>query len=180
MASGVVLGVILLFTVAQGFTMPWSVVDKRSSTMRRNMVLVTPPSKYPTQRGSPVDSRKIVTDNHLQAIRLNHILFASEELARASLVQLRSSSYPFDEMAQQISNCAETRAEGGSIGWVTVTTPETNTKPTTGVEAAKDVNEHLDLLLPPEARNQVLQQNTKVQKTMSCCLFSFVHCVCVL
>ena len=37
--------------------------------------------KYPTLRGSEVDSRKIVSEP-LLALRVGHVLFASEELAR--------------------------------------------------------------------------------------------------
>ena len=102
-------------------------------------------SIYPTERGSEVDSRKIVAQQ-LSAVRLSHILFASEELATKSLNELRSASLSFDDLARQISNCAETREEGGSIGWVSLNDAE---------------NEHLDLLLPPDARRQVTQQTTK-------------------
>lgn len=92
-----------------------------------------------------MDSRKIVAQE-LTAVRLSHILFASEELASKSLNELRSASLAFDDFAKQISNCAETRKEGGSIGWVSLDDTE---------------NEHLDLLLPPEARRQAMAQTTK-------------------
>ena len=38
--------------------------------------------KYPTVRGSEVDSRKIVSDQPLLALRVGHVLFAGEEMAR--------------------------------------------------------------------------------------------------
>lgn len=121
------------------------------------MVLVTPPSKYPTERGTTVDSRKIVSNKeHLQAIRLNHILFASEELAQSTLLDLRAASLAFDELAAQISMCTETREEGGSIGWMAIHEGETN------------VNEHLDALLPPEARQELLAKQTKVRNQRDC------------
>ena len=111
----------------------------------------TPASKYPTERGSEVDSRKIVAGgsgrDHLTAVRLKHIVFASEELASLSLAQLRSAQTNFDDLAAQISNCAETREQGGEIGWVSVST---------GAD-----NEHLDLILPEEARIKVLGTSTK-------------------
>ena len=114
-------------------------------------MVATPPSKYPTQRGSTVDSRKIVSQglaqSNLQAIRLKHILFATEDLAKASLNELRSAGIFFDDLAKQLSNCAETRDEGGEIGWVNIET---------------DGNEHLDLILPKHAREKVFQTSTKV------------------
>lgn len=106
-------------------------------------------STYPTQRGSEVDPRKIVAGgtgkDNLIAIRLKHILFASEELANQSLSKLRSAQINFDDLAMQISNCAETREEGGEIGWVNM----------------KQDNQHLDLILPENARTKVLGTSTK-------------------
>lgn len=114
---------------------------------------MTPPSKYPTARGSEVDSRKIIATGAgrqaLTAIRLAHILFASEELADASLHELRTSSISFEELAGQISLCTETRGEGGSIGWITVNDED-------GLK-----NEHLDGVFPREAREQAIQITTK-------------------
>ena len=85
---------------------------------------MTPESKYPTMRGSEVDSRKIIATGagrqHLTAVRLNHILFASDELAQASLHELRTATMSFEDLANQISLCTETRDKGGSIGWVTI------------------------------------------------------------
>lgn len=111
----------------------------------------TPLPKYPTQRGSTVDSRKIVSSgaakDNLTAIRLKHIVFASKDLAVQSLEKLRSAQTSFDDLAVQISNCAETREKGGEIGWVSV-----------GPDAD---NEHLDLILPQEARDEVFQLSTK-------------------
>lgn len=114
---------------------------------------LTPPSKYPTQRGTTVDSRQIIATGagrqHLTAVRLAHILFASEELADASLHELRTASISFEELAQQISLCSETRDSGGHIGWVTLDDPD-GTK-----------NEHLDLLFPAQAREQAVHITTK-------------------
>ena len=111
----------------------------------------TPASKYPTQRGSEVDSRKIVAGgagrDNLTAVRLKHIVFASKELASQSLDQLRSAQTNFDDLAAQISNCAETRDKGGEIGWVSV--------------SQFGDNEHLDLILPEVARIEVLGLTTK-------------------
>lgn len=108
-------------------------------------------SKYPTERGSEVDSRKIVGDQQLSAIRLSHILFSSQELATNSLGQVCLANISFDELAKQISNCAETREQGGFVGWVSLD------------DEGSSVNNHLDLILPPDARKQVLQLSTKVR-----------------
>jgi MiaB/RimO family radical SAM methylthiotransferase len=113
----------------------------------------TPPSKYPTQRGSTVDSRKIIATGsgrlHLTAVRLAHILFASSDLAEASLHELRTASISFEDLAHQISLCTETRKEGGEIGWVTLDDQD-GTK-----------NEHLDGLFPQQARVQAVHITTK-------------------
>lgn len=114
-------------------------------------MVVTPPSKYPTQRGSEVDSRKIIASGsgrqHLTAVRLKHIVFASEELASQALSSLRSAQINFDDLAKQISNCMETRDKGGEIGWVSISSDADN--------------EHLDTILPETARDEVLRLSTK-------------------
>jgi len=113
--------------------------------------IATPTPKYPTARGGIVDSRKIIANGagreHLSAVRLKHILFASKELASLSLAKLRHAGINFDDLAMQISNCAETREKRGEIGWVGV-----------GVEGS---NEHLDLILSENSRETVLQKTTK-------------------
>jgi len=120
-------------------------------------MVATPPSKYPTKRGSTVDSRKIIASGtgreHLTAVRIKHVLFASHELARQSFVQLRNAAITFDDLALQISNCVETREKGGEIGWVSTILGEATDD--------SDKNEHLDLILPESARNEVLQKTTK-------------------
>jgi len=120
-------------------------VASRGSTALNMVAAPIHKSIYPTERGSEVDSRKIVAQK-LTAVRLSHILFASEELATNSLNELRSASLSFDDLARQISNCAETREQGGSIGWVALDDND---------------NEHLDLVLPPDGRTRVLEQTTK-------------------
>jgi hypothetical protein len=113
----------------------------------------TPPSKYPTQRGTTVDSRKIIATGsgrlHLTAVRLAHILFASEDLAEASLHELRTASISFEDLAQQISLCTETRKNGGAIGWVTLDDHDGSK------------NDHLNGLFPKEARVQAMHITTK-------------------
>ena len=131
-------------------------------------ITTTPPSKYPTQRGDTVDSRKIVAaagaKQYLTAIRLSHILFASEELARRTLDQLRDAVISFDDLARQISNCAETRENGGNIGWVSTDEKFGTNDGTTTTDSSSSstINEHLDLILPPEARTQIINLSTKV------------------
>lgn len=115
--------------------------------------IVTPEPKYPTLRGSTVDSRKIISGGsagreHLSAIRVKHVLFASEDLALQSLSKLRSAEIDFEDLAAQISNCAETRNKGGEIGWVSSS-------------EADAANEHLDLMLPKNARENVIEKSIK-------------------
>ena len=124
-----------------------------STPPKKEQPMKTPNSKYPTARGSEVDSRKIIASsssgrNHLSAVRIKHILFASEDLAKQSLNELRSAGMNFDDLAMQISNCGETRQSGGEIGWVSVSNEE--------------LNRHLDDILPENARNEVLGMTTKV------------------
>ena len=74
-----------------------------------SMFSLTPPSKYPTARGSEVDSRKIIAigagRQALTAVRLAHVLFASDELAQASLHEVQTGSITFEDLANQISLC---------------------------------------------------------------------------
>ena len=114
---------------------------------------LTPASKYPTARGQTVDSRKIIATGagrlHLTAVRIGHILFASEDLAESSLHELRMATISFEELAQQISMCAESREKGGSIGWVTIDDQDGSK------------NEHLDGIFPAQAREQAIHITTK-------------------
>lgn len=120
------------------------VVSKSSST---------PSPKYPTSRGTTVDSREIVATGKgrqfLMAVRLNHILFASYDLAESSLHELRTASISFEDLAQQISLCTDTREEGGEIGWITVDDKDGSK------------NEHLDGIFPRDGREQAIQISTK-------------------
>lgn len=120
----------------------------------------TATTAWPTRRGTTVDSRKIIATGagrqHLMAVRLAHILFASEELAEASLHELRTATIAFEDLARQISLCEETRDAGGTIGWVS----------TGDADAANDdgpanSNEHLDGIFPQQARQQAVAITTK-------------------
>ena len=74
-------------------------------------------------------------------------------------------------MAKIVSNCAETREEGGSVGWVnlsetfhddtTATNNNNNNNNNNNEETKKNPNEHLNQILPPSARQDILTQNTK-------------------
>lgn len=164
----VLAGVALLGGTVQAFTATTS-RSKAGTTTALRMVstspnpklpftnsggIITPDSKYPTARGSEVDSRKIIATGagrqHLTAVRIQHILFQTEDLAEASLHQVRSAAIPFEEMATQISACSETRDKGGKIGWITMDEQDD-----------PSVNEHLDLIFPKEAREQMIQITTK-------------------
>lgn len=130
-----------------------SMVSSSPPSNKQTKFSSTPPSKYPTMRGSEVDSRKIIATGagrqHLTAIRLAHILFASDELAQEALHELRNAAITFEELAGQISACSETRDKGGTIGWIEVS------------DADGSKNEHLDMIFPKEAREQAVQITTK-------------------
>ncbi|KAL7576306.1 hypothetical protein ACA910_018127 [Epithemia clementina (nom. ined.)] len=116
-------------------------------------------AKYPTQRGDTTDSRKIVATgagrSHITAVRLKHILFATDELAQSTLHQLRSGDILFEDLAKQLSACTETRNHGGEIGWV-------SSDPITDPESTDyDAESHLDQVLPRSARQTVVQITTK-------------------
>ena len=107
----------------------------------------------------------------LLALRLSHILFASTELAKQSLDKLTKAEWNFDKMAMVVSNCPETREEGGSVGWVNLNedftsssydTSSTSALPNSASETTKkNPNQQLDLILPPSARKQILSTPTK-------------------
>lgn len=149
-----------------------------SSTSSSSSSTTTPAPKYPTLRGTTVDARQIIKTGaarqYLTAIRLAHILFASRDLADASLHRLRSADITFQELAEQISACTETRDKGGALGWVNVpaTVDKKQESSTSNDDDASsqstninnnmvDDNEHLDMLFPKEAREQIIQITTK-------------------
>jgi hypothetical protein len=93
-----------------------------------------------------------------------------------SLEKLTSAEMNFEQMASILSNCAETREEGGNIGWVNLS--ESFNDDTLTIDAAaassttsspeeeaipkkKNPNEHLDLILPRSARKELLSTPTK-------------------
>ena len=144
-----------------------STSEDHLSTKAAQTKFTAPPPKFPTERGTTVDSRKIVAGSSssagaLTAVRINHILFASKDLAESSLNELKKAGIQFDTLASQISNCYETREEGGNVGWMSLN------------EAAGE-NGHLNLILPREARDQVLSMSTKV----SLFIWEFVSFCCV-
>ena len=177
--------------------------------------------KYPTSRGSEVDSRLFIdykkktgtssspspptpsdgssssystssSTSPLLALRVSHILFASEELATQTLDKLTSATanteeWNFEHVAKGISNCAETRDEGGEVGWVNLNEEFSsydtynnedndddddddafgNSASTTDVESERETtinnnpNQHLDLILPPTVRKHILSTPNK-------------------
>jgi len=125
----------------------------------------TPTPKYPTLRGTTVDARKIIKSGvarqYLTAIRLAHILFETRDLADASLHRLRAADISFSDLARQISACVETRDKGGNLGWVNVPTTKDKRNSDGNSDERVDDNEHLDLLFPKEAREQIVQITTK-------------------
>ena len=85
----------------------------------------------------------------------------------------------FDDLAGQISNCVETREEGGEIGWVNVdghsnedaVVDDVGVVGVVGVVAGggenSDSNEYLDLILPKNARDEVFTMSSKVRHSFS-------------
>lgn len=185
-AAASVISMFMLAPTTQAFQLPSSCHHRTSlaSTVAGNeetAVVVTSPItgsetniKYPTKRGSEVDSRKIISytvqngdnDNDengsspLLALRLSHILFASKELATQTLDKLTAAEWNFEQMAESVSNCAETREEGGSIGWLNLSEKFDDDGNNNSLEM-KNPNEHLDLILPPSARQHIITTPSK-------------------
>lgn len=194
---------LLLASIAHGFQPPAAIghrqhrithhVPLHSSTEERTTEVVTSPItgsetniKYPTARGSAVDSRLFIDyktstssdGSPLLALRLSHILFASKEMASQTLDKLTKAEWNFEEMAEKVSNCGETREEGGSVGWVNLSEDfSTEVTTTTSSEDEKNPNEHLDLILPAEAREQILSTPTKPGDILMVESFRGVHLV---
>ncbi len=80
-----------------------------------------------------------------------------------SLEKLTRAEWNFEDMAKIVSNCAETRAEGGNIGWVNLAESFDASSIDAQVEGEKkkNPNEHLNEILPPLARQQIFSQTTK-------------------
>lgn len=112
----------------------------------------TAKTAYPTKRGDEVDSRKIVAQGsarkNLTAVRVSHILVQNEELANTFLAQLKKADVTFEKLAGLISDCVETREHGGSVGWVSCSEGD-------------GTNEHLEEILPADAREELLRSSTK-------------------
>jgi Uncharacterized protein family UPF0004/PPIC-type PPIASE domain len=124
--------------------------------------------KYPTARGTTTDARQIIATGmgkkYLEAVRLSHILFCSHELATETLDVLRSGTQSFEEVAQLVSACDMTKSHGGAVGWVQVNErAETSSshESSNAENSQGEINSHLDDILPPNAREQVLQISTK-------------------
>jgi hypothetical protein len=114
-------------------------------------------SRYPTARGSPVDSRSIVASGrrHLTAVRVRHILLLSRDLAERCLHLLRAGEVAFAEQAAAVSACSETRGGGGELGWISVPSSDD------GGGGDDERNGHLDGIFPASARKQFLCMATK-------------------
>jgi tRNA A37 methylthiotransferase MiaB len=147
--------IFLLMVACTGSAFQRSMTPSPRHSLQLSMVLERKPPKnsiYPTFRGSETDSRKIVVKSRemLQAIRIQHILFASEELAQASLHELRDAQMKFEDLAKLVSNCELTRLKAGEIGWLSM-----------DVQNDETTDSHLDEILPAEARQQLVQIATK-------------------
>lgn len=159
-------------------------VSTTTASATTSIINTTP--AYPTARGTTTDSRQIIATGagrqYLTAVRLAHVRLATEELATQALHQLRDGSVRLADLAQQISACPATRDAGGEIGWVSVEKNEHEdehdgpssggTKPSSDPATTNHRNNtpstsrtidqsHLDDILPPEARRQVVHITTK-------------------
>jgi MiaB/RimO family radical SAM methylthiotransferase len=160
----------------------WSLLRRSAHPQLGGLPALLP--KYPTLRGSELDARKIIATGvgrqYLTAVRMQHILLLTEEMAVAQLNMLRSSNnnmMRLDELAPLVSACTVTRNKGGAIGWVSVqedtddnkennfTSSTTNELVVEQSRASAAIgggkNSHLDDILPREAREQVILITTK-------------------
>ena len=124
----------------------------------------TPLPVYPTARGSQVDPRKIVATGkgkqYLTAVRVQHVLLATEEMALDTLHQLRAAAISFGELARLFSACTSTRDFGGEIGWISVREETVNSSNNNG-ESPLAPNAHLDDIFPAPARQKLVQITCK-------------------
>jgi hypothetical protein len=115
----------------------------------------TPFPKYPIERGSMVDSRKIVHPTSTLSIRVAHILFETEEMAISALQRLTSSPHTsLQEMAGQISACKVTRSKNGDVGWIHASSDEEHVQAHNGGRNPYDI-------LPTAAQIEIFQRTTK-------------------
>ena len=120
---------------------------------------------YPTLRGMTVDSRQIVASSglrtHMTAILVSHCLFCTMELAEESLLNLRTAAISdFATLAYSVSACNATRGEHGLVGWINIPSPKYDIVDSSP-EAMVDPNEHLNELIPKNARDTLLNIVTK-------------------
>jgi len=120
----------------------------------------TTTTAYPTARGSEVDARKIVAAGrqHIQALLVAHCLFATQDLAEESLLRLRMAQVDFETLASTVSACGETRDDKGLVGWVNLHHHHADDSSSSSSISS---NEHLDGILPVEARDTLARMVTK-------------------
>jgi len=134
-----------------------------------------------------MDARKIVASGrqHLEALLVSHCLFATEALAEESLLRLRTAQVDFETLASSLSACSETREEKGLVGWVNLQQQEQSSSASSASTATEnqdgnrrdDINEHLEGILPKQARDTLIRMVTKPVRALSTCVpFSFASC----
>ena len=152
-----------------------STTERISSSSNKNMPSTTTSNNpsgptYPTLRGMPVDSRQIIsasgTRTYITAILISHCLFCTQDLAEEALLSLRASTLTtdFTTLASSISACNITRNEQGLVGWVNIPSASSNHEAIMDdvvQETNDDPNEHLNHILPMEARESLLNMVTK-------------------
>jgi MiaB/RimO family radical SAM methylthiotransferase len=126
---------------------------------------------YPTIHGMTVDSRQIVassgTRSHITSILVAHCLFCTLELAEESLLSLRIGAITdFATLAKSVSACNATRSDSGLVGWINIPSLKNENSEVVDTVASSlsvsvDPNEHLNELIPKEARNTLLNIVTK-------------------
>jgi Uncharacterized protein family UPF0004/Radical SAM superfamily len=147
---------------------------RTTTTTTTTTLSSTAATTYPTVRGTTVDSRQIIsasgTRTYITAILVSHCLFCTLALAEDALMNLRASTLitDFTTLASTLSACNSTRSDNGLIGWINIpsTTPKETTTAALDVDMAAiqddhDPNEHLNQILPKEARQTLLHMVTK-------------------
>ena len=76
-----------------------------------------------------------------------------------------------------VSNCPETRIQGGGVGWVNLNEDFSSSSSSSSLPQKKNPNQHLDQILPSSAREQILSTPTKPGDIILVKSFRGVHLV---
>lgn len=76
-----------------------------------------PGVRTPTERGMPVDAKRIVNQDDVAAMWLSHLLVDTQAMADVLMQEIKGGA-DFAMLARSSSACEETRNKGGAVGWV--------------------------------------------------------------